>query len=168
MGPSLTQPESRPRTGLLFSVVGPYLLAVIGVAAALGLRLLLSAAIGNRSPYLLFALAVLVAASYGGRGPGLLATALGALTGSYFFGHPRYSLQIAWPDEAIPLGSFILIGLGATLFSDRLRSARRNAEIVAARNQEFLEKYRYNLEAAKAGTFDWNIATGEVQWSNNM
>ena len=168
MGPSLTQPESRPRTGLLFSVVGPYLLAVIGVAAALGLRLLLSAAIGNRSPYFLFAFAVLVAASYGGRGPGLLATALGALTGSYFFGHPRYSLQIAWPDEAIPLGSFILIGLGATLFSDRLRSARRNAEIVAARNQEFLEKYRYNLEAAKAGTFDWNIATGEVQWSNNM
>src|SRR2546426_12773911 len=114
MGPSLTQPESRPRTGLLFSVVGPYLLAVIGVAAALGLRLLLSAAIGNRSPYLLFALAVLVAASYGGRGPGVLAPAPGALTGSYFFGPPPDSPQIALPDGAVPLGSFLLIRLGAS------------------------------------------------------
>src|SRR5712692_8421718 len=165
---SLTQPEIRPRTRLLFSVVGSYILAVIFVVAALGIRLLLSRAIGNRSPYLLFALAVLAAAVYGGRGPGLFATALGALAGSYFFGNPRYSLQITWPDEAIPLGSFILIALGATLFSDKLRSARRNAETAAARNKEILERYRYNLKAANAGTFDWNIGTGEVQWSDNM
>src|SRR2546430_14122761 len=116
MGPSLTQPESRPRTGLLFSVVGPYLLAVIGVAAALGLRLLLSAAIGNRSPYLLFALAVLVAASYGGGGPGVLGTALRALSRSYFFCHPPDSPQNVLPGEASSPGPFLLFGLGGALF----------------------------------------------------
>src|SRR6266404_2245378 len=165
---NLTQPEIRPPTRLSFSVVGPYVLAAIFVVVALGVRLLLSRAIGNRSPYLLFALAVLAAAAYGGRGPGLFATALGALAGSYFFGSPTHSLQISWPDEAIPLGSFILIALGATLFSDKLRSARRNAETAAARNKEILERYRFNLTAANASTFDWNIGTDEVQWSDNM
>src|SRR5262249_47866850 len=69
---------------------------------------------------------------------------------------------------AIQVVSFLIIGLGATLLMDRLRSARRNAEQAAARNKEIVEKYRYNLEAAKAATFDWNIATGEVIWSENV
>ena len=138
------------------------------VAAALGVRLLLSTVIGNRSPFFLFALAVLAAASYSGKGAGLFATVLSAVVGSYFFGEPRYSLRFTWPDEAIPMGSFALIGLGATFFSHWLRTARQNAELVAERNKEDFERYRYNLDAANAGTFDWNIATGEIQWSDNM
>src|SRR6516225_9762498 len=30
------------------------------------------------------------------------------------------------------------------------------------------ERYRFNLEAAKVGTWEWNIATGEDCWSENM
>jgi PAS domain S-box-containing protein len=30
------------------------------------------------------------------------------------------------------------------------------------------ERYQFNLEAANAGTWDWNIATGAVLWSDNM
>ena len=30
------------------------------------------------------------------------------------------------------------------------------------------ERYRFNLEAANVGTWEWNIATGEDRWSENM
>lgn len=44
-------------------------------------------------------------------------------------------------------------------------SARKSAE-AALRTSE--ERMRFTLEAAHFGTWDWNIATGVVQWSENM
>ena len=64
--------------------------------------------------------------------------------------------------------SFLLVATGATFLSARLRSAKRSAEALAARNNEIIDRYRFNLDAANAVTFDWNIITGEVVWSDNM
>jgi len=139
---------------------GPYLGALLFVSIALLIRLWLSSVIHQQSAYFLFGLAVLAAATYGGRGPGLLATASGALVGWYFFIRPLFAQGRA-EGYAVQVTSFLIIGLGATLLMDRLRSAKRNAEQAAARNKD-------NLEAANAGTFDWNIETGEVRWSENM
>src|SRR5260221_743426 len=146
---------------------GPYLGALLFVSIAFLIRIWLSSVIHRQSPYLLFGLAVLAAAIYGGRGPGLLATGAGVLVGWYFFIRPMAAQETAEGD-AIQIASFLVIGIGATFLMDRLRSARRNGQVAAARNIEIVEKHRYNLEAANAGTFDWNIATGEVRWSENM
>ena len=157
---SQIQPASGSRR-LGLSSVSPYLAALLLVAAALLIRLMLQPVVGNGSPFLLFAVAVLAAASYGGWRPGLLATVTSALTGLYFFVEPRYSLRLDGKSAAIQLGSFILLGICTTIFADRLRAARRSAEDISARNAE-------NLDAANACTFDWNIATGEVRCSENM
>jgi len=152
---------------LRLASAGPYLAALVFVSLAFLLRLSLSAVVQRQLPYLLFGLAVLAAASHGGRGPGLLATAASGLVGWYFFIRPVLAPGTA-QGYAVQVASFLIIGLGATLLMDWLRSARRNAERVAEHNKEIIEKYRYNLEAANAGTFDWNIVTGEVHWSENM
>src|SRR5262249_46212280 len=42
---------------------------------------------------------------------------------------------------------------------------KKGAEAVAREREE---RFRFNLEAANVGTWDWNLATGEVRWSENM
>src|SRR4051812_38473322 len=60
---------------LLLRVVSRYSIALVTVAAAVGLRLLMQRFIENESmPFLLLFAAVLVSAASGGLGPGLLAT----------------------------------------------------------------------------------------------
>src|SRR6266567_3584143 len=120
---------------------GPYLGALLFVSVAFLIRIWLSSVIQQQSPYFLFGLAVLAATTYGGRGPGLLATASGALVGWYFFIRPVLARGTA-ESYTVQVTSFLIIGLGATLLMDRLRSAKRNAEQSAARNQEIVEKYR--------------------------
>ena len=77
---------------------------------------------------------------------------------------------------------FLLFGLpiaGAAILSERRRSAARQVTggqhrkvtdqeqaQVALRESE--ERYRFTLEAANVGTWEWNIATGEDRWSDNM
>jgi len=53
--------------------------AALSVSVALLVRLSLFPMLGEHSPYLPFAVAVMVAARWGGRGPGFAATALSAL-----------------------------------------------------------------------------------------
>ena len=83
-------------------------------------------------PSVPFFAAVAISAWYGGLGPGLLATALGALAGSYlFFGSP-FSLRIEALIDAVRIGSIVLVGLLISLLSAGLRAARRRAEAATA------------------------------------
>jgi len=158
----VNQSHSQPGKPRPPTVAGPYFVALLFVAFAFLLRFLLSPVVRHPSPYLLCGLAVIAAASYGGWGPGLFATATGALVGWYLYVRPAFGNS-----DAVQLISFLLIAIVATFLSARLRSAKRSAEVVAARNKEIIARYRFNLEAANAVTFDWNILTGEVHWSEN-
>jgi two-component system, cell cycle sensor histidine kinase and response regulator CckA len=162
------QPGSQFERLLPLPAARHYVAALLLVSLAFLIRSTLSPVIEHPSPSLLCGLAVLAAAFYGGKGPGLFATIAGSLAGWYFNVQPKLVAKSFDGTDAVQLSSFLLIGIGATLFSDRLRSAKRHAERVAARNQEILEKYEYNLVAANVGTFDWNMVTGEVIWSDNM
>src|SRR5947209_6275487 len=150
------------------STSAKYAVALLLVSFAFLIRFLISPLVQHPSPYLLCGLAVFAAASYGGWGPGLFATAVSAMVGWYFYLLPRFDFQMHRSADAVQLISFLIVGTAAAFLADRLRSAKRTAELVAASDREIGEKYRYNLEAANAGTFDWNIATGEVLWSENM
>ena len=88
---------------------------------------------------------------------------------------------LAWSRNPAQI-ALLLFGLpiaGAALLSERRRSAARRATggqhrkvtdqeqaQVALRESE--ERYRFSLEAANVGTWEWNIATGEDRWSANM
>ena len=44
-------------------------------------------------------------------------------------------------------------------------TGEKRAQAAASEDRE---RYRFQLEAANVGTWDWNIATGEDRWSDNM
>ncbi|HTX34869.1 MAG TPA: PAS domain S-box protein [Bryobacteraceae bacterium] len=92
-----------------------YVLALLAVAGAVGLRLALDPLLGTQSPYLPLAAAVLVAGRLGGRGPALGATALGSLSAWYFFVEPRFSFTVTQPYDLVGLGLFGVIGVGISL-----------------------------------------------------
>jgi signal transduction histidine kinase len=110
-----------------------YVIAVVVTAIALVTRLALSSLLGSQAIFFTFVLAVLVAASYGGLYPGLLATALGAGFGRFFFIEPLHSLRIAGTADAVFLALYLLIGITASWLCGALHSSRRRLQ---AKQQE--------------------------------
>src|SRR6516162_1890964 len=85
---------------------------------------------------------------------------------------------LPWPlnTARISLLHFGLAIAGAALISHRRKSTERKVgggqahevtdekqALVALRESE--ERYRFTLEAANVGTWEWNITTGEDRWS---
>src|SRR5260370_25614391 len=54
---------------------------------------------------------------------------------------------------------------GGLSVSFREITGEKQAQAMMRENEE---RYRFNLEAANVGTWEWNIATGEDRWSENM
>ena len=92
-----------------------YALAVLLVAAAVGLRLALEPVLGANSPYLLFMVAIVGAGRLGGRGPALAATGLSCLSAWYLFLEPRYSFDPPAPAEVVGLAVLLLVGAAVGL-----------------------------------------------------
>ena len=89
-----------------------YALAVLAVAAAVGLRLAFEPVLGTNTQYIAFFAAVVAVRHLGGRGPALAATALGGLSAWYIFLEPRFSFALSQPYAAVGLGLFAVIGVG--------------------------------------------------------
>ena len=108
-----------------------YLVAVAGVAAAVGLRVALQPYLGERSLLLLFVPPVLVAAALGGAAPALLATALSA-------GAALALDRIAGDNFDAPSAAlFVAVCLGLAIGGEAM--AREQAR-AAARSQELRER----------------------------
>jgi signal transduction histidine kinase len=118
-----------------------YGVAVLSVAAALGLKLLIDPLIVQETPFLLVFAAVMISAWYGGLGPGLLATVLATLTTDYFFLYPIGSSS-GLSLESTPLVVFLLEGTLASLLAARLRSSRQRAEQSTRRAREHQKRLR--------------------------
>jgi two-component system CheB/CheR fusion protein len=110
------------------SLVARYGMAALAVAAALLTRLALDPLVGDRLPFLPSCLAVVVVAWHGGFGPSLLALLLSLPGVAYFFLPPRYALADSLAGHQVQVTGFLFLGLTISLFSERLRAARRRAE----------------------------------------
>lgn len=124
-----------------------YLVAVLITAIAAAVRSLLFGMLADDEPYMTFIIAVMLAAAYGGLMPGLLATALGALAGLYFFVTPYMSLHIGGAKEGLACSLFLLAGITISWISEALHRVRRRLE---ARQSELQREIRSREEAEAA------------------
>jgi signal transduction histidine kinase len=103
------------------------LYSILIVAAAFLVRLGLDPWLGNRSPFLIFTLAIVIAAGLFGIAPGIIATLFGLCLGMLFFlgDWPNEPLSI---DQMVNVGFFLATSAGILVFANHLRAARRRSE----------------------------------------
>jgi signal transduction histidine kinase len=88
------------------------------------------------APFILFTLSVVVAAWYGGLGPGILATALGAILGGYFFIEPLHSLGIHSGARGVEEVLFVGTGVAISVLSQaRLTLEARRRKLLASEQE---------------------------------
>src|SRR5215831_432785 len=90
--------RDKPQLPKPLFTIQSYGLAVLSVAAALGVALLLARLHLRDAEVPLFLFAVALAAWYGGPGPAWLALLLACLCFDYFFTEPPYTLYISLSD----------------------------------------------------------------------
>jgi signal transduction histidine kinase len=132
--------NTNPATRLL-----RYGVAIAVVVLALLLKLLLTRAIGDESPFLLFLSAVMISAWYGGFGPGIVSTMLAALVSTYFFLGPVSSPEAAGTANYVRLALFLIEGGVISAFSGALRRARQAAEEAVRVRDQFLSIAAHEL-----------------------
>jgi two-component system, LuxR family, sensor kinase FixL len=115
MADTIRQSQSYTPTGLPQLVfwrrlAWQYGVAILVVAAGLGVKLVFASALPGDASYVLFVPAVLIASALGGWGPGLLATALGLALGLFFVAETR---QLAVADAVNGL-IFALVGFAVS------------------------------------------------------
>jgi PAS domain S-box-containing protein len=127
-----------------------YGVAVLAVGLALVGQLLLVPWFGgdpDATPFIPFFAAVIVAAWLGGLGPGLVATALSALTSTYFFLFPQHSLEIISFGQGLRLAVFSIEGAFISWLLGLTHSTRRQAE-EAQRGLAFLSEASATLSSS--------------------
>ena len=123
------------------------LVSVLVTALAAVVRLFLFGVLADAEPYITFVIAVMVAAAYGGLIPGLLATALGAVTGVYLFVTPYFTLMIDEDSEWLALTLFLVAGFTISTISEALHRSRRRLEI---KKQQLEQEVREREKAETA------------------
>ena len=105
-----------------------YGVAVATPLIAAAVRGALSSLWGNDLPFLTFIPAIVLSAWAGGFGPGIVATALGAALGNYFWLPPYGSLRVAGVADVLGLVFFGAIGVLISALSEAMFRGRRRLE----------------------------------------
>ena len=112
-----------------------YLVALVAVAVALGLRALLDPWLGGQVPFITLFGAVIVAAWYGGALPAVVAAVCGYVLADWLFLEPRYTMSLAWaPLVAYLISVALIAALGGVM-----HHARERAQASEARLREFMD-----------------------------
>ena len=141
-----------------------YALAVACVLAVILLRVVLAPVLGERSPYMLFTLAVMIAAAYGGLRSGIIATLLSAIAAALLFSGDFFS-------ASFDLGGFVNIalftGIGVAISAVYSRVSRLQRAAVAEQ-----EKYKLLVEGVtdyaiygldpKGRVISWNSSAERI------
>ncbi len=129
----------------------PYVVALLAVAAALGVGLLIHPWFGIENVDLVFLTAIVAIAVRFGLWPSLVASIAASLAYNFFFMPPLYTLTIA---EANNVAAFVFFIVMATLVSNVAARVRTQAMSATgrARATEFL--YAFSRKLAGVGTLD--------------
>jgi PAS domain S-box-containing protein len=129
-----------------------YLVAVVVVALATGLRWMLIPLWGARLPFITFFPAVMIAAWFGGLGPGLLATALATISAVWFL-EPFGNFSVTSLSGVFSVVVFVGINALIVVLNDQMYRARERSE--AANEQLRLSEERFRLMADVAPVLIW-------------
>jgi two-component system sensor kinase FixL len=119
--------------GLRNSRVGVWVLVVLVVLIALGVRRLLDPLLGHSQLFVFFMPAVVVGAVWGGFWPGMLATVLSLVLSAAFVA-PDTWMQTA---DAVSQAAFLVVGTAVSWLGERLRRARGER---SARQEDLLAR----------------------------
>ncbi len=124
------------------SRVLPYVVSVVAVALALGIRLALNPWMGANRPFLLFVAAVAVSAWFGGTRAGILSVVLAYLAGNVFLIPPigRFEFRATSPIDWVNLLTFVFVSAFVIGPIAALRRSQAEAEASAARIRLLLER----------------------------
>lgn len=143
----------------------PYPVAIASTAIALLLTLCVE-------PFLLrtigafFYITIIVSSWYGGLRPGNVAVVLSTLAINYFFIPPRYQHWTERPEDVFQLAMFLLVAFTINLLTSNFRDSKQKIERLSQKlATENAEQLRMALSAAQMGMWNWEIATGEINWS---
>ncbi|SUS03376.1 Two-component hybrid sensor and regulator [uncultured Defluviicoccus sp.] len=137
--------------------------AVIGAVTALAVALGLSFATAS----LAYLTTIVVLSLFTPLAAAIVFSVLAVIGLNYFFLEPLFTFQIKSSQDFWALGAFIVAALVITTLVGRIHASaaeKRAAEDVLERS-----KAAYLDEAqrlSQTGSFGWNIATGELQWSD--
>jgi PAS domain S-box-containing protein len=118
------------------SRIAPYLLALAAVAAATLIRWSLTPAVGGRLPFAMYFVAVALAGLYGNIRSALLATALSAVAGTFFFVDPPMAFAAMDSPDAFALLTFIVAGSIIAVLAGRFEESRARLEASAHANEQ--------------------------------
>ncbi len=149
--------------------IAGYTVAVTATVVMAAFRFAVANLLGNAAPFLPFVLAVMVAGWYGGLWPGLLASALSALCGVFFFSPPQYTLQIQQVSELVALLLFVCTGAAISWLCEAMHAARRQLSLRVSQEQrqkESAEAWKARYEAAVKAShcvlYDSDRQTGQA------
>lgn len=162
-----------------------YILAAAIIALAFLLRWTMVQAVGELPPFITFYPAVMLVALLAGLGPGILAAVLAVLVTDYFILTPAQWFFLETLNEGVSLGIFLASGLLMSIVAEWYRHARQKAatyekELALRESREQIREQYANLlrrsnerlevakQAAGLGIWDWDIATGHIEWSPGM
>ncbi|GFO53486.1 hypothetical protein GMSM_04930 [Geomonas sp. Red276] len=169
---NLTARDDHPKSPKGSPVTPPvgYLLAVAATMLSALVRWLLPWAL-SPAPYLGFYPAVVISAALGGVGPGLFSTFASLLLVNFVFG--RFDIH----DSGSMMRQFIWVvaSIGVSLLAGMQRAARlrelRQREQLSAVNAELswsVERLGLALDAANAGSWEWDLQNGTNVWSDEV
>lgn len=143
----------------------PYAVAICSTAIALLLTFSVEPFLpGTISAF--FYIAILVNAWSGGWRPGSVAVVLSTLAINYWFIPPRSQFSIERLEDGFQLGIFVLVSCLINLLTSNFRDSKQKIERLNQQlAQENTEQLRMALSAAQMGMWDWNLITGEINWS---
>jgi len=133
----------------LRSRVARYAFASFATAIALMLRLALNRWLGNSSPLLFFAPAVMLGAWYGGIGPGLLSTFAGAVVADCFL-LPHTGPFYRQTDDLLRIAVFVAVGIQISWLSGALFAAKSRAEKARDQLQQAHAELERNVQERTA------------------
>ena len=129
----------------------PYIFALLGVGAAVGVSELLWPWIGTQNTDLVFLTAIVAIAVRFGLWPSLLASVVSALCYNFFFTEPYHTFSIADPRNAVAIVFFTLVAIVVSNVAARSR-ALAVAAMGRARTTESL--YVFSRKLSGAGMLD--------------
>jgi PAS domain S-box-containing protein len=156
------------------SIALHYGLALVSVAAALGLAQTFLR-FHLPQPFTAFALsAVAITFWYGGTGPGILAAVLASLVRSYFFEPDINDVSRILYDVVFLIFALLMAWITHVRAELEVKVAKRTAELTQATESlkpltKELQRREADLEGAQrlshTGSFGWRVPSGELIWS---